>query len=141
MQILLRWLDRKQAFRNTASGNPKLALRLLHEILCLLKFVGDRVKGPLAIMVDVNLVAAHGFDYDAGLFHGRHYAPRFDRFPVRANPNYDPDFSGFNEAVSDQGRASDRHRQAVADLVHLSRQRWPRDRDHRPDACTRSPRI
>jgi hypothetical protein len=82
MQILLRWLDRKQAFRNTTSGDPKLALGLLHKILCLLKFVGDRVKGPLAIMFDVNLVAAHGFDYDAGLFHGRHYAPRFDRFPV-----------------------------------------------------------
>jgi hypothetical protein len=84
MQMLLRWLDRKQPFRNTASGNPKLVLGLLHEVLCLLKFVGDRVKGPLAIMFDVNLVAAHGFDYDAGLFHERHYAPQFDRFPVRA---------------------------------------------------------
>jgi hypothetical protein len=80
MQILLRWLDRKQAFRNTASGNPKLALGLLHQILCLLKFVGDRVKGPLAIMLDVNLVAAHGFDYDAGLFHGRQLCPAIRPF-------------------------------------------------------------
>jgi hypothetical protein len=63
---------------------------------------------------------------------GRHYAPRFARFPVRGksklgnwkgNP---PDLSGFNEAVlSGQGRVSDRHRQAFADLVHLRRNTGP----------------
>jgi hypothetical protein len=53
-----------------ASGNPKLPLGLLDEILRLFQLVRHRVKGPLAVMFDVNPVAAHGFNYDADLFHG-----------------------------------------------------------------------
>jgi hypothetical protein len=42
----------------------------LDQVLCLLKVGSQRVKEPLAVLLNVNLVVSHGFDYYAGLFHG-----------------------------------------------------------------------
>jgi hypothetical protein len=70
MQILRIWFDLKPRFFAT-SRNSQLPLGLLDEILCLLQLIRHRVERPLAAaMLDVNPVVAHGFNYDAGLFHG-----------------------------------------------------------------------
>jgi hypothetical protein len=62
-------------------ADSELTLGFLYELLCFLKVRSQRVKEPLAVLLNVNLMLGHGLDDDAGLFHGLQYGSRFARFP------------------------------------------------------------
>jgi hypothetical protein len=85
--FLPRWRFRVISFARPT--DPKFVLGLLYKLLCLLKVGGQRVKESLAVLFNVNLMIGHGFDYDAGLFHGRQYAPRFLCVPKNRFCNID----------------------------------------------------